>query len=187
MVKEKKCPKCELVKESSEFYKSKQSKSGLRSYCIKCTNAMNSSSESKYKETRKKYRENNKELIKEQKALYYQENKEMIDNKAKEYSQTLNGRYISYRNGANNRGIDFNISKEEFKTFWNKPCTYCGSEIETIGIDRIKSNEGYRLCNCIPCCSSCNMMKSDNTKDDFISNIKKIYEYLKLDKRREAK
>lgn len=37
----KKCPKCKIEKESSEYYKSSHTKSGLYVYCKECSNQMN--------------------------------------------------------------------------------------------------------------------------------------------------
>lgn len=76
MVKYKVCPKCNQEKEASKFYKNKQSKSGLRSYCKECEKIVNSDREYKYKETRKKYRAtDNYRKIKQD---YYKNNTTMI-------------------------------------------------------------------------------------------------------------
>lgn len=37
----KRCPKCKIEKEASEYYKSSYTKSGLYDYCKKCSNQMN--------------------------------------------------------------------------------------------------------------------------------------------------
>jgi len=58
----------------------------------------------------------------------------------KRYASSLKGKYISYSNGAKQRGYDFSLTSEEFEVFWQKPCYYCGEDIETIGLDRIYSN-----------------------------------------------
>jgi hypothetical protein len=73
-----------------------------------------------------------------------------------------------YRTGAEKRGIEFNLTIEEFTTYWNKPCHYCGEEIESVGIDRKDNDIGYLLDNCVPCCSQCNMMKRIIPYQDFI-------------------
>jgi hypothetical protein len=48
------------------------------------------------------------------------------------------------------------------------------------GIDRVDSNKGYELDNCVPCCFTHNGMKSDLTKEDFLIAIKKVYEKFQL-------
>ena len=43
------------------------------------------------------------------------------------------------------------------------------------GIDRIDSNIGYTVNNCVPCCTICNHMKNDLTTDEFYNHIKLLY------------
>lgn len=81
---------------------------------------------------------------------------------------------IEYKNGAKRRGFDFDLSKEDFQTLWQKPCFYCADEIETIGLDRIDSNIGYRLDNVVPCCAICNTMKLALPREVFIAHCYKI-------------
>lgn len=61
----KKCNKCNIEKELNSFPKNKRSKDGLRSDCKDCR-----------KETRRAYRENNKEKIKEQQKKFLDTNKD---------------------------------------------------------------------------------------------------------------
>ena len=82
--------------------------------------------------------------------------------------------YHTYKNNAKTRDLVFNITFEEFMSFWQQPCSYCGDEIKTIGVDRINSSTGYDLDNLVPCCSRCNWMKSDLSTDAFIEHCKKI-------------
>ena len=60
----------------------------------------------------------------------------------------------------------FELTFEEFMFYWQKPCIYCGIEIETIGIDRINSSVGYKLDNCVPCCTRCNLVKLDYSMEE---------------------
>ena len=46
------------------------------------------------------------------------------------------------------------------------------------GIDRLDSSKPYEVDNCVSCCSKCNYMKQDNTEQEFIDQIKKIYNNL---------
>ena len=48
------------------------------------------------------------------------------------------------------------------------------------GIDRMDSNIGYIIENCVPCCTIHNYMKSKLTKKEFLDNVKQVYEFLKL-------
>lgn len=83
-------------------------------------------------------------------------------------------KYAMYKSGALKRGFSFELSKEEFMIFWKNPCFYCNSAIDTIGLDRIDSNIGYKLDNIIPCCTICNTMKLALPRNIFIEHCRKI-------------
>ena len=174
MIESKICPACKIEKKASEFYKSKQRKDGLRCQCKECERKKNAEREPLYRETRKKYRQSNR--CKELKRQQYKNNKDkVIENNKKQSKKTLGGRLFSYKRSATARNIDQNLTDEEFKSFWQVSCSYCGSEIKTIVLDRIDSDKGYQLDNVISCCSICNKMKMDLSYDKFINQINKIY------------
>jgi len=50
------------------------------------------------------------------------------------------------------------------------------------GIDRLDSTIGYNENNCVPCCTKCNIMKNIYSENNFLSQIKKIYEFKLLHK-----
>ena len=83
-------------------------------------------------------------------------------------------RFTDYRLNAKYRNIEFNLSFEEFESFWNKPCYYCGKNIEGIGLDRIDSNDGYNTSNIVPCCSRCNKSKLKLKREEFIDMCIKV-------------
>jgi len=58
------------------------------------------------------------------------------------------------------RKYSFELTLEEFMTFWKKPCAYCGSDVETAAIDRIDNLLGYSPTNCVSCCYRCNVIKN---------------------------
>ena len=105
----------------------------------------------------------------------------------------LNVYYNNYRTGAISRNLEWKLSLEEFKDIVSKNCCYCGqkpiekqslirynktnSPILVNGIDRIDSSKGYSKENCVPCCFSCNRMKSNLYYKDFLHHIRKIYRY----------
>lgn len=103
--------------------------------------------------------------------------------------------YEQYQSSAKTRNIDFNLSKEEHLKIIKQNCYYCGSEPELKqphrgkgkyvgvpvpynGIDRIDSNVGYEIDNCVSCCTKCNYMKSDMDVSQFREHILKIANYL---------
>jgi hypothetical protein len=118
----------------------------------------------------KQYRIDHKEELAAKKKQYY------IDHKVEESAarQTVNGRYTKYKSGAKQRNLSFELSKDEFASFWQKPCSYCGGEISTIGIDRIDSNKGYIKSNCRACCSICNKIKLDHNIEFINAHMTKM-------------
>ncbi len=176
----KKCPKCQLIKELSEFYKDNKKKDGLKSWCTMCHLEDSRKRESKYNETRKNWRLNNKEKSKENKKQYYTENSKKILEQNKNWRQTFKGRLSSYIKGAKNRNIEWKLTEEEFLSFWNQKCFYCGDITETIGIDRKNNEPYYSIDNTVSCCSVCNKMKMDLSFELFTKKIKQIRSYKSL-------
>jgi hypothetical protein len=92
--------------------------------------------------------------------------------------------YLQYKKSANLRGIDFNLSEDEFLSFISQNCFYCGAEPKESknkdlgntlhgpllwnGIDRVDSNKGYEVPNCRPCCNICNNAKTNLNYEDFM-------------------
>lgn len=90
-----------------------------------------------------------------------------------------------------------NLSLTDFEVLIFQNCYYCGDKpkpslrfknrkylnSETIlinGIDRIDSDLGYSIENCVPCCTTCNKMKMDLKQNEFILKIEKIMNNLKI-------
>jgi len=57
---------------------------------------------------------------------------------------------------------------------WQESCAYCGSTIETIGLDRVDNDLGYEPNNVVGCCSYCNAFKSNGTVEEFVERCRKI-------------
>lgn len=110
-----------------------------------------------------------------------------------------------YKNNAKNRKLNFDLTFDNFKYLTSLNCYYCNAKprlynsylnlngtkrdqisdkyierawININGIDRIDSNKGYTLPNCVPCCTQCNVMKMDKNRDNFLNQIKLIYNNL---------
>ena len=92
------------------------------------------------------------------------------------YAKKPESKYSSYKALAKIRSIEFGLTFDEFSTFWQQPCSYCGDDIETIGLDRVDSNGGYFIDNVVSCCITCNKMKMALSAEEFINHIKKILE-----------
>lgn len=161
------CSKCNKLLPVSEFYKIGGSSTSLRSRCKQCI----------YDETML-WQSSNKDKVIKSRRKSYAKNKDVGDNREKhcartrEYSQTANGKYTEYKSSAKKRKIEFNLTFDDFSSFWQIDCHYCGREIQTIGIDRINSLVGYEISNILPCCPTCNGMKMDLSYIEFINHIK---------------
>lgn len=111
-------------------------------------------------------------------------------NKKEKGEANFNYKYVHYRNRAKTKGIKFELSKEDFRNIILQKCFYCGSEKDmhhtkrsvnglffSNGIDRIDSNRGYVLDNCVGCCKKCNIMKNKWSKEEFLNHISKIFKF----------
>ena len=101
-----------------------------------------------------------------------------------------------YKRRAKQQGVSFEFTDEEFFVLSSLDCFYCGAEpierthghkykiekrdiFKTNGLDRINPKEGYTKENCVPCCTDCNLMKTDKTKLEFMKKILKIFNNLR--------
>lgn len=149
-LKKKICRVCKLEKSISEFYPDRRGvcKDGFRSDCRLCAKSI---------------------------ALKYIKEHKAERNAYRKFSP--HGRFNSYKNDAKHSRIEFVLSFEEFMTLWQKSCVYCGSEVKTIGVDRIDSNGKYEISNVVACCGICNFMKKAMTTVEFITQCRKILDY----------
>ena len=83
----KKCGKCEIEKNYSEFHKRKKSKDGLMSWCKCCAKKYCEANKEIIKERNKEWRQDNKEYLEKYKKQYRQENKEHYNEYKKQYRQ----------------------------------------------------------------------------------------------------
>ena len=104
-------------------------------------------------------------------------------------------KYSDYKSRAKYKKWDFSLSKEEFKYLIFSNCHYCNQEpnkckLDRVkgkrereesflsnGIDRIDSDKGYVLENCLPCCEDCNKAKRNLSYEQFLDLVKRIYEF----------
>jgi hypothetical protein len=95
--------------------------------------------------------------------------------RAKLDSKSPNRKFKDYKSSAKKRNHAWNLTKNEFMNFWKTPCSYCGDNIETIGLDRMDNNLGYNMDNVTACCETCNRGKLQMNKENFLIWIEKIY------------
>ena len=93
-----------------------------------------------------------------------------------------------YRRGAKERGLAFELTKDQVREIIEQDCYYCGQspitrytaigcagEYAWNGIDRVDNTKGYTPDNCVPCCKLCNFGKRDLTFDQFAKWIERTY------------
>lgn len=178
------CKKCGENQELSSFHRNPTYKSGLDNVCKRCRKeeARLYGLLPEVKEHKKQYHKMYARTPKvKQRSLLYRRTsrgKEVCKKAVHRYRHSPEGLYHIYGRSAKKRNHAFDISFEDFMSFWQFPCSYCGDSIETIGLDRIDSSQGYILGNLIPCCYDCNEMKNNRSQNEFYDRIKKIVQHL---------
>lgn len=90
------------------------------------------------------------------------------------------GRFNDYVKRAIKRGNDTILTYQEWQSYIDQPCFYCGGV--STNLDRIDSLKNYSLDNIQPCCGMCNMMKFNYDQTKYINHMVKIYKNLKSTK-----
>ena len=100
---------------------------------------------------------------------------------------------ITYRQGAKDRNLAWELSDDYFYSLLRNNCFYCGSgptncvraaifpqskdrydDFYYSGIDRVNNQIGYTPDNTVSCCKRCNAMKEKLTAQEFIDHVSKI-------------
>jgi hypothetical protein len=100
--------------------------------------------------------------------------------------------FLSYKNSAKARKLEFCLSDDECKELFKGNCSYCGSlpnrerKIHKNqcgdrdyaylynGIDRKDNSKGYLKDNCVSCCSTCNYAKRALSHEQFVAWINRL-------------
>jgi hypothetical protein len=86
-------------------------------------------------------------------------------------------RFKDLKRKCTTKNIQLELTSLYFRDLISRSCWYCNTPGEPyVGIDRIDSEKGYLIDNCLPCCSMCNYMKNVYDRDKFLEQVKKIYE-----------
>ena len=187
----KTCTKCGEVKTLADFSKRSDRPSGRASQCKSCDRARAKKwaegnlekrkryNKKHYAENREehiakvqKWRSENEEYLKEYRKQYYSENSERIRERWNDWRVSPEGKLSEYKRRAKHHCREFSLTVEHFRAFWQKPCHYCNTEIETVGLDRIDNDKGYIPGNVVPCCQSCNTRKKQKSYDSWLTEIK---------------
>jgi hypothetical protein len=86
------------------------------------------------------------------------------------------GAYRNYSVVAKRRNLVFNLTLDLFARLLESPCFYCGFE-PSLGIDRVDNSLGYDSVNSAPCCKQCNQMKSNRSKEQFVTQCQTVVSY----------
>jgi len=96
------------------------------------------------------------------------------------YEKARNGNpgktYSRIKAEAKKRGIEFDISKEEYMTIFGKPCYYCAGGTKGY-LDRVDNNKGYSIDNCESCCEICNKAKLTLSVTKFLNHCGRILQH----------
>lgn len=126
------------------------------------------------RESNKKWKALHPEASKAVSKRYYSKNRTSFLKKVKAYFNEPRGKYAEYKSAAKRRKLTFDLTLEEFTTFWKQPCYYCQAPIETIGLDRLDNYKGYTISNVVPCDIICNRAKASMTPEEFIVLCTKV-------------
>jgi hypothetical protein len=106
-----------------------------------------------------------------------------VSNKLAAGEAAFNALYRNYSRHAKDRGLLFELSKDEFRGLVMLGCYYCEAEPSQVsrpagrgngsfiynGIDRMDNLKGYSVGNCVPCCGRCNRAKTDLSYQGFVA------------------
>lgn len=99
-------------------------------------------------------------------------------------------RWLKSSTGPNRQNISSSLTFEQWQALVTSDCYYCQNKpnIKTRageyipanlmnGIDRMDSDFGYHIFNCVPCCKYCNYAKGTLHISDFLDLINKIFNH----------
>lgn len=97
--------------------------------------------------------------------------------------------YLRMQSNAKIRNLAWDFNLDTWLEIVTQTCFYCGAKPKPYmpngqrsryglflcnGLDRIDNNKGYTADNVVPCCGTCNGMKSDATQQEFIDRCCRI-------------
>lgn len=168
----KKCTRCKVEKELSQFSKDESSKDGLAYYCKACA-AIGV----------KQWYENNKERAKEATKQWCENNKERVKETSGAYARTTEGKYAKLKSSAKRRDLEMKISFEKYnEVLKDNKCYYCDASLvgsAGYSLNRIDSNKGYLIDNVKPCCGTCNKIMNNFSIEELSSRLYKIVSRMK--------
>jgi len=94
----------------------------------------------------------------------------------------------AYKKDAKKRGLEWELTKDEAFVLFSGNCHYCDAQstnnskgvngdYKYNGIDRLNSNVGYNILNCVSCCKHCNRIKGTMDLDELRQYIVNVYNH----------
>ena len=85
-------------------------------------------------------------------------------------------RWSVLKSQAKRRRLTCDLPFDFFPELIRRPCHYCGAQTEKFrGVDRVDNDLGYIRANVVACCSTCNYMKGELGKDQFLAHARRVY------------
>ena len=107
----------------------------------------------------------------------------------------FNHLFASYKSSAAQRGLSWELTKEECLSLYQSPCYYCGALPNCVtypsttdkkhggafifnGIDRVDNSLGYTSENVVTCCKDCNYAKRDRSLAEFKEWVTRLHQHM---------
>ena len=124
----KKCRKCKVEKELTEFRENKTAKNGLRSECKSCEKEYREKNKERIKERNKEWREKNKEYLIERAKEWNKQNRERVNELARERNKEKRKTDPLFK-------MKCNLRKRTWRAFKSKGYSKNSKTQEMLGID----------------------------------------------------
>ena len=156
----KKCSKCKIEKDLSEFWKHKINKDGLRNICKECVRKYKKENNKHMKEYSKNWQKDNPEKCREYSIKYYENNPD----KFREHRRKRRALKIE---------AEGSFTEKEFKKilqFYHYRCCACGTDLTKTDFHRdhiqpLSKGGSDFIKNIQPLCAYCNLSKHTKHRD----------------------
>jgi hypothetical protein len=105
----RKCTKCKIEKHKTEFWKTRDNKTGLQSRCIQCAKQYTKDNKETIKKYKKEYNKKNKQAKQEYDRKYIEKNRDKIIKRAKQYRKANPGKHSEYAKRRSKYDLNFKL------------------------------------------------------------------------------
>ena len=177
-MKTKKCSKCGIEKDFTEFYKLASSPNGLQSRCKECAKVHYQQNKDILLEQHYRWIDNNRDRHNENHRKAYSKNAEKYRNYARKFYETvigkLNNRVQQHKRRARKNGAQGTHTRKDIERIYsqqNGRCYWCGASIEKYHVDHVipLSKGGSDAPeNLVISCQTCNQEKYNKLPNEAI-------------------